>query len=426
MYRKLIRLAALVLAFLLAFTACQQPGNDTEAPTEGTTEAPTESSEQKTEATEPSETEPAEPESSETEPAAPASEEKTVTDMIGREVTVKPGSYSKVVCIGAGALRMYTYVADVGLLAGVEDIDNESLENRPKMFDKVARPYVLAYGDVFQTLPSAGVGGPNAQAAEAEKLLALEPDIVISEYEDVEKEDSLEEALGVPVITLRSGPNGVFDEAFKGSMRLLGEIFGTGERAEELIAYIESEEAEISRRTAGIADSEMPLVYICGLGNWGTTNHLMTASSYYPFMVAHIKNALSDETKGIHPIEEETFLALGETADILILDAAAVKNIKPLYAEDPTMFDTFKAWQEGEVYLEMAYNAYYTNYEIALINTWFLAKSVYPDYFTDVEMDAKTDEVTEMFLGKKLAEEIYALPQSFGGYQKIGTETFFD
>ena len=419
MYRKLIRLAALVLAFLLAFTACQKPGNNTEAPTEGTTE----STEKPTEATEPSETEPTEPESSETEPA---SEEKTVTDMIGREVTVKPGSYSKVVCIGAGALRMYTYVADVGLLAGVEDIDNESLENRPKMFDKVARPYVLAYGDVFKTLPSAGVGGPNAQAAEAEKLLALEPDIVISEYEDVEKEDSLEEALGVPVITLRSGPNGVFDEAFKGSMRLLGEIFGAGERAEELIAFIESEEAEISRRTAGIADSEMPLVYICGLGNWGTTNHLMTASSYYPFMVAHIKNALSDETKGIHPIEEETFLALGETADILILDAAAVKNIKPLYAEDPTMFDTFKAWQEGEVYLEMAYNAYYTNYEIALINTWFLAKSVYPDYFTDIEMDEKTDEVTEMFLGKPLAEEIYALPQSFGGYQKIGTETFFD
>ena len=28
-------------------------------------------------------------------------EETTVTDMIGREVTVTPGSYKKVVCIGA-------------------------------------------------------------------------------------------------------------------------------------------------------------------------------------------------------------------------------------------------------------------------------------------------------------------------------------
>jgi len=52
-----------------------------------------------------------------------AGTEITVTDMIGREVTVIPGSYDRVVCIGAGALRMYSYVGDVNLLCGVEDID---------------------------------------------------------------------------------------------------------------------------------------------------------------------------------------------------------------------------------------------------------------------------------------------------------------
>ena len=97
--------------------------------------------------------------------AAPA--EVTVTDMIGREVTVIPGTYSRVVCIGAGALRMYSYIGDVALLAGVEDIDNTTLAERPMMFDAVARPYVLAYGETFNTLPSCGVGGPMAQAAEA-------------------------------------------------------------------------------------------------------------------------------------------------------------------------------------------------------------------------------------------------------------------
>ena len=127
----------------------------------------------------------------------------TVTDMIGREVAVVPGSYQRVVCIGAGALRMYSYIGDVGLLCGVEDIDNTSLAERPKMFDSVARPYMLAYGEAFTALPSCGVGGPQAQTAEAEKILACEPDIVISEYEDVEKEDALQEQLGVPVIPER-------------------------------------------------------------------------------------------------------------------------------------------------------------------------------------------------------------------------------
>ena len=359
--------------------------------------------------------------------AAPTeSVEITITDMIGREVTVVPGSYQNVVCIGAGALRMYSYIGDVNLLCGVEDIDNTTLKERPKMFDAVARPYVLAYGDVFSTLPSCGVGGPMAQAAEAEKILACNPDIVISEFEDVEKEDALQEQLGVPVITLKAGPKGVFDDAFSGSMELLGKVFGQEEKAAALVKFVQDEAAEITARTADIPEDSKPSVYVCGLGNWGTTNHLMTAENYVSFQIAGVKNVLTATgTQGIQPIEEEKFVELGDSMDIMIMDAAAVKNIAPLYQEDPTMFDTCKAWQDGEVYLEMAYNAYYTNFEIALINTWFIAKTVYPEQFKDIDLTAKTNEVTKAFLGQELADAIFACPSSFGGYQKIDTASFF-
>lgn len=400
---KIKNFAALLLALAMMFSLCacgsqSAPAQDTPQPSEAQ------------ESSAPSE----------------APSEITVTDMIGRELTVTPGSYTRVVCIGAGALRMYSYIGDVSLLCGVEDIDNLTLEERPKMFDSVARPYVLAYGDVFSTLPSCGVGGPNAQAAEAEKILSCNPDIVISEYEDVEKEDALQEQLGVPVVTLKSGPNGVFDDAFSQSMTLLGQIFGEEEKAEALVSFIAAETAEIAERTAGIADEDKPAVYVCGLGNWGTTNHLMTSQTYASFEVANIRNVVTDlGANGVQPIEEEKFVALGADMDIIVMDAAAVKNIKPLYQEDPTMFDSCKAWQTGEVYLEMAYNAYYTNYEIALINTWFIAKSVYPDLFADVDITAKTNEITSAFLGKELADEIFACPSSFGGYQKIDTASFF-
>ena len=350
----------------------------------------------------------------------------TVTDMIGRQVQVNPGSYKRVVCVGAGALRMYSYVGDVALLAGVEDIDNTSLSERPQMFDSVARPYVLAYEDVFKTLPSCGVGGPMAQAAEAEKILSCNPDIVISEFEDVAKSDALQEQLGVPVITLSAGGQGVFDEKFSGSMTLLGKIFGKEEKAAALVNFVAAEKAAIEAKVANVAEADKPSVYICGLGNWGTTNHLMTAESYICFQVAGVKNVVSGlSMDGIGPIEEEKFVELGESMDIIIMDAAAVKNIKPLYAEDPTMFDTCKAWNEGEVYLEMAYNAYYTNFEMALINTWFIAKTVYPELFADVDMTAKTNEVTKAFLGAELAEDIFACPGSFGGYGKLDKEAVF-
>ncbi len=353
-------------------------------------------------------------------------EEVTVADQIGREVTVTPGTYTRVVCIGAGALRMYSYIGDVSLLCGVEDIDNTSLSDRPQMFDSVARPYVIANEEVFRSLPSCGVGGPNAQTAEAEKILSCDPDLVISEYKDADEANALQEQLGVPVITLSSGGDGVFNEELQESFMLLGVLFDREERALELCSYIDREAEEISSRTADIAEEDRPGVYIGGLGSWGTTTHLTTAQNYSAFSVANIRNVVSGlMTDGVQEIEEEKFVALGEDIDILILDAAAVKNIAPLYEEDDTLFDTCRAWRDGEVYLQMAYNAYYTNYEIALANTWFAAKTVYPEAFADVDMTEKLNEITEMFLGKEMAEEIFACPSSFGGYQKIDTETFF-
>ena len=381
------KLIAFLLALVMALSLCACGGNTTETDTEPT--------------------------------------EVAVTDMIGRTVAVTPGSYERVACIGAGALRMYSYIGDVALLCGVEDIDNTTLAERPQMFDKVARPYMLAYSDTFATLPSCGVGGPNAQAAEAEKILSCNPDIIISEYEDVEKADALQQQTGVPVITLKSGPDGVFADAFAGSMTLLGAVFGEEEKAETLISFVQAQADEISKRTESVTDQ--PKVYICGLGNWGTTDHLMTSGNYITFDIAHVSNVVTDlEGKGAQPLEAEKFTALGKDMDIMIFDAAAVKNIKPLYAEDSTMFDSCKAWQNGEVYLQMAYNAYYTNYEMALINAWFIAKTVYPDLFADVDMTAKTNEVTQAFFGKDLAADIFACPASFGGYQKIDTATFFN
>lgn len=360
------------------------------------------------------------------QPDTEISDDIVITDMIGREVTVTPGAYKKVVCIGAGALRMYSYIGDVSLLCGVEDIDNTSLEERPKMFDASARPYIIAYEEAFSALPSCGVGGPNMQTAEPEKILACDPDIVISEYEDTDKENALQQQLGIPVITLRSGPSGVFADEFKSSLTLLGKIFGKEDRAAYLISFIENEIADIGSRTAGIPEDEKPSVYICGLGNWGTTNHLFTSQSYAGFKAANIKNVVTDlGIDGVGAIEEEKFVSIGKDIDIMFIDSAAVKNIKPLYADDNTLFDSCKAWQNGEVYLEMAYNAYYTNYELDLANTWFIAKTVYPDRFDDIDIAEKLSKITDAFLGKALAEDIYACPASFGGYSKIDVTSFF-
>ena len=59
--------------------------------------------------------------------------------------------------------------------------------------------------------------------------------------------------------------------------------------AEQLTQYIDDQRKQITERTAGIEDKDKPSVYICGLGNWGTTNHLMTAQNYVSFNIANVK-----------------------------------------------------------------------------------------------------------------------------------------
>ena len=346
-------------------------------------------------------------------------EETTISDMIGREIKIRPGTYKRVVCIGAGALRMYSYIGDINLLAGVEDIDNESLETRPTLFDKVARPYVLQNADAFKTLPSCGVGGPQAQAAEAEKILSCDPDIVISFYEDADKEEALQKQLGVPVVTLRQGGDGIFSDLTLDSLTLLGKVFGKEKRSQELVYFIQAEIDSLKQATASLSSDKK--AYICGLGNWGTTNQFMTAQNYATFESAHISNVVSGLAKdGIQAIDEEKFVSLAPSMDTMIFDAAAIKNIKGTGYD----FSLCKAFQTGEVYLQMAYNAYYTNLEISLCNAWFDAKAVYGEEL-DVDIEAKADEITEMFNGSKLYGKIKECPFSFGGYQRIDNPTEF-
>ncbi len=346
--------------------------------------------------------------------------EVVLYDLLGRELSIKKGSYKRVLCIGAGALRLYTYIAGSSNLCGVEDIDNLSLSSRPKMFDGVARPYLIAYSNDFFNLSSCGVGGPQSQVAETEKILNCNPDIIISEYEDIEKANNLSNTLNVLVVVISIGKDGVFDEKVKDTLTLLGKIFDKEDRALSIINYINSEKADIENRVKDIDETTEKNVYISGLGNWGTANHLSTAQNYAPFKIAKINNIVRGLIKdGIQSIDDEKFLSLSPSIDIMILDAASVKNIKTLYQENPHMFDTCKAWNDGEVYLELAYNAYYTNLEISLANTWFNAKVVYPLLFSDIDIKDKLDEITEVFLGKRLSDDIYEYEYSYSGYSKL-------
>ena len=346
-----------------------------------------------------------------------------ITDGIGRKLIVNPGSYRKIVCVGAGALRLYSYLGDMSLLSGVEDIDNpEVRENSTMPFEGVARPYYDANKDVLRGLPSAGTGGPiaNQQGPNLAKLISCEPDLIISDFETKEAAEAMEKATGAMVFTIKYGRKAVFDETVHAVLQTLGKLLDRQDRANELLSYIEKETKTLQEKTKDV--TERPNVYVGGIGNWGQKDYLATHSAYPMFNVANIKNVLSDVTlavAGQQDISKETFESLAPHVDKMILDAAGMKQTLVAYQADKTIFDNVKAISQGEVYLQLPYNAYYTNLEVSLMNAYFDASSVYPSLFEGFDFEGKCREILSTFNGKDVYDFEKSLPGNYGGYQKI-------
>ena len=343
--------------------------------------------------------------------------EKTfeVTDLMGRKNTIKTSDKERVLCIGAGALRLYSYIGDINKIIAVEDIDRDVNAN---MFADVSRPYYDINKEYFKTLPSCGKGGPKAQQAEAEKILECRPTMIISEYEDVLKANTLQEQIGVPVIILKYGRKSVFDDNINKSLTLLGKVLGKEEKAKTLNDYIDNCENELSAKAA-TAQRDKKSIYIGGLGNWGTQDIYSTSSSFPLFEVSNIKNAVSSSIKLQNgQLEKEAFLSLNP--DKIVLDSAGLKKFKTTYQTNAEDFNTMDAFKNNEIYLEMPFNAYYTNLEIALMDAYFLASVAYPEVYKDMDMNSKYDEIGTAFLGSACySSSVKTAKMSYCGFQKI-------
>ena len=341
-----------------------------------------------------------------------------VMDGIGRTIMMDPSEIKKVVCVGAGALRVYSYVGDMNLLSGVEDIDNPDKSDR---FLTAARPYYMANADLLRTLPSCGQGGPQHQSPEKIPLLNCEPDLIISEYEDVEVAQQMEADIGAKVFTVKIGSKACFDDMFLYNITALGKLLGREEKAKAITDYIANAMEDLNNRTKNIDDANKPSVYISGLANWGQGSLYHTSVNYPSFEAANIKNVLADQDllPNTKTITKAQFESVAPNMDKMILDSFSIKNIKTAYEEDNHLFDNVKAVQDGEVYLQLGYNVYYTNLELALADAYYDASVVYPEAFSDIDIEAKCNEITTLFNGKPLYDEIKAMADSRGGFQKI-------
>lgn len=349
-----------------------------------------------------------------------------IVDMAGRKVEIDLNHADKIVCIGAGALRLYTYINGSSLLAGVENIDNPGKNSEVnKQFASSPRPYYMVYGDSLEKLPSVGKGGPSNQAAEKELIAASGANLIISEYEDVDAANELQSATGIPVLTLKYDTANIFGEALYSSLIMIGQVTKKETRALDLVTYIQGEVANLSSKTKDVKDEDKKSVYLGCLGNWGVQDIFMTAKNYPLFNVTGIKNSVDSvlATSGFQNIDQEKFFTLDP--DIIILDASGISKFKTTYNSAlKSSFDSLKAFKSGDVYLQMPYNNYYTNIETALMDAYYDASIAFPDLYPDLDIAKKSNEISKTFLGKEIYSDMAGLANSYGGFQKIEISSF--
>ena len=346
---------------------------------------------------------------------------KTVTDLLGREVTV-PEKINRVVCIGAGSLRLYTYVGDLSKLVGVEDVDKDGTGVGGGLS---IRPYKMVNKDLFNSLPSCGKGGPQG-SADAEKILSLNPDIVFSLYtSDKAAMDDLQQKINKPVVVLSYGKTEAFDANVKKSIALLGDILNRKERANELLSFISDTETYLSSIGEGIDNSKKATVYLGCQSNYGTHGIESSSANYSIFDVSKIRNVLDEYVSKTG----ETFKGYQKSVDWeilqslnperIILDAGGLYILKGQLKDKPEI-KNLSAFQNGEIYLQMPYNAYYTNLETAYADAYFDAWVQYHDIAPEklnFDYVEKAREIYTLFLGKDCYDDVADL--MYGGFQKL-------
>lgn len=317
---------------------------------------------------------------------------RTITDCAGREVTI-PETVESIVCVNVGALRYTCYMQAQDLVVGVEDYEQEPT---------LARLYSWVNSDLFAELPIIGNNGEHYPEA----IIEADPDVVIlaSLTLNGAEADELEKRTGIPVVVV-PGSDLALDELAYDTVRLMGEVYGRQERTQELIAYFDSVKADLAERTAGIADSEKPSVYVAGVSFKGTHGFEGTEANYGPLALIGANN-LADTTGQTGAFDIDTEQVLVWDPDYIFLDFNGMGLINADYADHPDFYNSLTAVKEGRVYSQISFRHCATNLETALADAYYAGSVIYPEQFADIDPEAKAAEIYEMLLGSDPTSEL--------------------
>lgn len=310
----------------------------------------------------------------------------TITDALGREVDI-PENTEYVICSGAGALRLLTYLEAEDMIVGIERGETTSTASDGKPYS-LANPQFATNYTIF---------GETRGQDDPEKILSLDPlpDVIIKTYSAVGYDpQELQEKTGIPVVVVYNGDLADKREDLDDSFRIIGQTVGKEERAEEVISFFDEALDDLNSRTENVAEEDKPTCYVGGIGRAGGPQGFQsTEATYPPFRFTNALNvASSDSDINAADVSKEKIIEWDP--DFIFLDLNTIESgdersgLSVLKSDES--YNQLSAVQNGGVYGVLPFNKYATNFGSVVADSYFVGQTLYPDRFEDVDLENKT------------------------------------
>lgn len=327
-----------------------------------------------------------------TEQAAPEADSVTVTDMVGRTVTID-GPVERMLVNSPETMEVVLSVI------GESGVDKIVAVGSNKSSEIVMNLYAEKYPQLAD-LPSIG-GGKNSPY-DPERIIALEPDVFILNSWDA---DSMTETIntlakaGIATIIVDMSANAM--EAPQQAIEILGQVFREEEKAREIIDFINTQLDLVREKNLGLR-TDKPTVYI-EKGSGTVEQYDVTFATGQWASVVEIAggdNVAAGALEGDVQIDPEYLLS--QDPDFIIIagslgfgsDIDEADGLFEQYASR-TGWDRLSAVQNKRMY-EVSHTM--SRNAMCFYPTLQMAKLFYPEEFRDVDPDAILKEFFDKYI----------------------------
>lgn len=308
--------------------------------------------------------------------------DRTVTDQLGREVTI-PDKVDRVVTLQHQTLNLLAQLDASDKVVGVLS-----------SWEKNLGPGFVHLMPSVKNEPMPG----DLTSVNIESLAKLKPQVVfVANYAPKEMIDQITKA-GIPVIgislrrvegdksalnpDLKKQEDAVYTDGLYDGIRLIADVVGRQKNAEELIAYVKQNRRKVEERLKDVRPEDRVRTYIAN------PNLVTYGSGKYTGVMlerAGAENVAAKTVKGYKPVSIEQ--VVGWNPSVIFVQNRYPSVVGEILS-DPK-WKVIDAVKSKRVYLmpEYAKAWGYSQPEALAIGELWLAKKLYPEHFKDIDMN---------------------------------------